>query len=483
MLHVHNKIPKVSLYASTKKGAKNSNDMDLMWKSDNFSIREPFSKLVNVTLPRKTRNNGSLFVHVFVYPRGMTPYDSFFTSYDVIEQTQYALPRDDTLHLLSSNSEKKVSARNGKPIAHWRPKFSFYVLSEKVVFERYAIPGEIYQFIRVTPNEEYNPVVYIDRLQVKYRHIQPINKTTKEIPLTVEYSPISLGKLRIWTSVQQSLATMQVLGFSDKDVDDIRGLFTEINMYLLGLTFAISIFHLLFDFLAFKNDINFWRKTNSMVGLSSRTVAWRCASSAIIFLYLVDEKASLLVTIPSGIGTLIEAWKLSKAVKLTIKFESGYKPLIQFGERSSQEKETDSFDDEALYYLKYLIYPLVLASAVYSLIYQPQKSWYSWFIKSLVNGIYVVGFLFMLPQLFVNYRLKSVAHLPWKALMYKAFNTFIDDVFAFIITMPTSHRLACFRDDVVFVIYIYQRWLYPVDKTRVNEYGISYEDDEKQKKE
>ena len=40
----------------------------------------------------------------------------------------------------------------------------------------------------------------------------------------------------------------------------------------------------------------------------------------------------------------------------------------------------------------------------------------------------------------------------------QAFNTFIDDVFAFIVTMPTSHRLACFRDDVVFLVYLYQRW-------------------------
>lgn len=131
----------------------------------------------------------------------------------------------------------------------------------------------------------------------------------------------------------------------------------------------------------------------------------------------------------------------------------------------------------------------------------------------------------------LNQQLKSVAHLPWKAFMYKvrphsptdlsqyrnslllifiscqAFNTFIDDVFAFIITMPTSHRLACFRDDVVFLIYLYQRWytptphthqkhtealltpcslhhptrLYPVDKTRVNEYGVSYDEKPKRK--
>lgn len=82
------------------------------------------------------------------------------------------------------------------------------------------------------------------------------------------------------------------------------------------------------------------------------------------------------------------------------------------------------------------------------------KSWYSWTLNSLVNGIYAFGFLFMLPQLFVNYKLKSVAALPWRAFMYKAFNTFIDDVFAFVISMPTAHRIACFRDDIVFIIYL-----------------------------
>jgi hypothetical protein len=37
--------------------------------------------------------------------------------------------------------------------------------------------------------------------------------------------------------------------------------------------------------------------------------------------------------------------------------------------------------------------------------------------------------------------------------------------------MPTMHRLACLRDDVIFIIYLYQRWIYPEDKTRANEYG------------
>ena len=94
----------------------------------------------------------------------------------------------------------------------------------------------------------------------------------------------------------------------------------------------------------------------------------------------------------------------------------------------------------------------------------------------------------------INYKLKSVvsicsiiciskhaeklsvqAHLPWRAFMYKAFNTFIDDAFAWLVEMPTKHRIMTLRDDLVFFIYLYQRYLYPVDKKRTNEFGRAYE--------
>lgn len=38
------------------------------------------------------------------------------------------------------------------------------------------------------------------------------------------------------------------------------------------------------------------------------------------------------------------------------------------------------------------------------------------------------------------------------------------------------HRLAVFRDDIIFLIYLYQKWIYPVDKKRKNEFGSSAED-------
>jgi hypothetical protein len=60
------------------------------------------------------------------------------------------------------------------------------------------------------------------------------------------------------------------------------------------------------------------------------------------------------------------------------------------------------------------------------------------------------------PQLYLNYKLKSVAHLPWRQMTYKFLNTIIDDLFAFVIKMPTLHRLSVFRDDIIFLIFIYQ---------------------------
>ena len=118
-----------------------------------------------------------------------------------------------------------------------------------------------------------------------------------------------------------------------------------------------------------------------------------------------------------------------------------------------------------------ILLPLVVIYTLYSFLYEKHSGWYSWLITSASSAVYALGFVLMTPQLFLNYKLKSVAHLPWRVLVYKFINTFIDDLFAFIIRMPTMARLSCFRDDIVFFVYLYQRWLYPVDQSRPVEGG------------
>ncbi|GLD94637.1 hypothetical protein PINS_up003261 [Pythium insidiosum] len=133
-------------------------------------------------------------------------------------------------------------------------------------------------------------------------------------------------------------------------------------------------------------------------------------------------------------------------------------------------------------HLLFVLVPLVVGYAAYSLIFKQHVSWFNWLLGSLTGAVYAFGFVLMTPQLVINYQLKSVAHLQWRYLVYRALNTFIDDLFAFIIHMPTMHRLSCFRDDIVFLIYLYQRWIYPVDKSRQfdEDDGAPVEQQEKQ---
>ncbi|XP_063977434.1 lipid scramblase CLPTM1L [Diachasmimorpha longicaudata] len=476
--------PKLQVHLFASPSARPSRHEVYRIHSDlEFDYQVSKEMLVSLQIPPKTRLNGTSFLHIIVVPKMTEDKKQSYSfaklqtePYAVmtrIKLTQFVLPEAETFNLLSEQSRiyRRSASSQDKPFSHLRSRVTFTMVTDAEELPAHKIPQELSQSLSITPEGVFLPIINYDFLQTRHRDLVPINLDAHMMNLTVSYAPTTMGMLRLLLQVKAAMLNMKSLGFSDKDVDEVKGIYADTNFYLLTGTIFIASMHLLFDFLAFKNDIHFWKSRASFEGLSVTTVIWRGFSQTIIFLYLLDEGSSLLVLIPSGIGTLIEIWKIKKVLRLQFTDGGGTASKLKWKrdkKKETQESKTRQFDAESMRYLSYLLYPLVLCGAVYSLLYQPHKSWYSWTINSLVNGVYAFGFLFMLPQLFVNYKLKSVAHLPWRAFMYKAFNTFIDDVFAFIITMPTSHRVACFRDDIIFLIYLYQRWLYPVDNTRMD---------------
>lgn len=98
--------------------------------------------------------------------------------------------------------------------------------------------------------------------------------------------------------------------------------------------------------------------------------------------------------------------------------------------------------------MNYLLVPLSILYFGWSL---HSRGWvvrsvYTFLLENAVAFIAIFGFIMMTPQLYINYQLKSVEHLNWRGLIYRFINTILDDLFAFMVTIPTLRRLMYFRD-------------------------------------
>ncbi|CAO0800969.1 unnamed protein product [Mucor circinelloides] len=379
--------------------------------------------------------------------------------------------------------------RRAPLVAYWQQNVTFALLSDKKnVLPKSGLQPPVLKYVQFdhglarSPSGKqgfYRPILFPNDFWALQQNAFAVNETVDTLPLNIRIEPISMWKFNIFASLDDSMkqqANSPLGGMSSGDMDEIKRMFLETNPVLLGTTIAVSCLHSLFEMLAFKNDIAFWKKKQNSAGISVRTLIVNIFFQIVIFLYLLDnnQETSWMVLISQGFGLLIELWKVFKALKYELVWTPGsLLPSLghQEADQTEEEDDTAKYDAIAFKYLKWLSYPLLAGYAIYSLYYDEHKSWYSYVLKTLVEFVYMFGFITMLPQLYINYRLKSVAHMPWKTLMYKSLNTFIDDLFAFVIKMPTLHRLACLRDDFVFFVYLYQRHAYKVDHTRANEYG------------
>lgn len=450
---------------------------------------------INIT--NNVKNNGSLYYHIYMVKHGYSPdprskmYSIFATANATKLMTAFRKERvHKTKNLLTGEADSKstklqnTTAEDIKIISYWHPNLTINLLDDLTPWPKNSVPAPLDQYIKFIDNY-YFPVVYVNDYWNYISDYMPINNTTPELEYSITFSPISMFKWQLYISQAMRSQWNQYLGDtaeqSDQEQDMIKRTLRETNPYLLALTMIVSLVHSVFEFLAFKNDIQFWKTRKSLEGLSVRSVFFNVFQTLIVLLYVLDNETNTVVVISCFVGLVIECWKITKVIDIKIDPERkwGPFPALSYQDKSTYvESSTREYDKLAFKYLSWALFPLLGCYAVYSLIYNEHKGWYSFVLSIAYGFLLTFGFIMMTPQLFINYKLKSVAHLPWRMLTYKALNTFIDDIFAFVIKMPTLYRLGCLRDDVIFFIFLYQRWIYKTDMKRVNEFGISGEPDE-----
>jgi hypothetical protein len=263
----------------------------------------------------------------------------------------------------------------------------------------------------------------------------------ERLPINVDVSTLANWQFSIMASMDEGMketARKAARGESTpgggdgSEMEMIKETLLDTNHWLLGTTVIASLLHMVFELLAFKSDVGHWRNKKDNVGVSVRTIVSNVVMQLIIFLYLMDnnESTSWMILFGQGIGIAIEAWKITKTVDVCVRepapgtyaHKLGLPYNVTFEDKhklSETEEKTEEYDKIAFKYMGIVAVPLLLAYAAYSLIYDTHKSWYSFVIATLVGSVYAYGFLMMVPSLYINYRLKSVAHMPARTMMYK----------------------------------------------------------------
>ncbi len=489
----------------------------------NFSDKRAIDTTIDV--PRAVQNNGTLWAHFYIGLAG-AQLDPYAAGYDqgaaycfAYPLTQYVARKKvaKTRNLLAGADnitedaapEEEDDTPTGPIIAsYYHPNTSLSFIPGSGVIDWMATQPIVKQFVHLEAtgardgtgqNSWYYPVFFVNTFWQLRSHMTVLNETVTTLPLHFDLGNLADWKFKLMASIemggresarQAAYGNPAPGGGDGSEIEMIKEIVLDTNPILLVVTVVVTIAHLLLEMLAFGSDISHYRKKKDNVGISVRSILANVFMQSVIFLYLVDnsQNTSWMILGSQGVGIVIELWKITTVVDVRVRDAppgSRIPYRIVFEDKhqlTETEEKTKEYDEIAFKYMYMGAVPLIVAYAAYSLVYDTHKSWYSYILATLVGSVYAYGFLMMVPSLYINYRLKSVAHMPAKAMMYKFFNTFIDDLFAFTIKMPILHRLATLRDDVIFFVYIYQRWAYRIDYTRVNEFGQGGDDDEDEKK-
>lgn len=144
-------------------------------------------------------------------------------------------------------------------VTHLKLHVTFNILTDDISLPRGDLPPEIARLLIVTSKMEYLPAVQHDFLYDCLQDLIHITSSHTHEDIMLLYSPTGISKLRLMLCVETALQSILALWFTEKDVDEMKGVFADTRLCLLCLTLSVAALHLLFDFLAFKNEVSFWR--------------------------------------------------------------------------------------------------------------------------------------------------------------------------------------------------------------------------------
>ena len=390
--------------------------------------------------------------------------------------------RDFKKNIDSASENKTMNEKDadGKfvetPIPKLYYKNNFYLYIVKTEKQEGLTIFQTYNMLRLplrvnTQQMEYMPIMAISDFWSMDSELTQINKTenglfTFRLHLSFNYIKSFFFNNMIGIQINENMMSEKLAISGTKDM--LVELIKNNSTFYLIILFTVNTLHTIFSYLGFSSDISYYKNLKKLDGVYTKYIFFNIFYMFITLIYILLQGANFLVKIELFISFVIEIWKLKKIFIISFQFSNfPYIIKLEYKQTFEQEEAKDYESEAVNMMVKYLLLPIGVIYLGYRIYYYSdnivKNNWKS-VVIFIIEYIYfllnVFGFILLTPQIYLNYKLKSVEHLPMKAMTYKFLNTIIDDLYAFAVKTPTMYRIFCFRDDVIFVIYIYQIFKY-----------------------
>lgn len=131
----------------------------------------------------------------------------------------------------------------------WRPSLVVRLMLDHTTYQVNGIPRDFAQGYTMIPGRhEYAPTVYFDNFwSLSSKHIQ-LNDTLSSLPLEISFSFVSLLKWKFQSQMEESWKRQQAIGTQKEgDAEEMKRMMLETNPVLLGVTFMVTLLHMIFD--------------------------------------------------------------------------------------------------------------------------------------------------------------------------------------------------------------------------------------------
>ena len=240
-------------------------------------------------VPKEVQNNGTLWAHFYVALAGhqLDPGAQDYSKADAVHfvrpLNQY-LPKKKVKKLKNllggstdgeeeNEEEEEEDQKDVQFASYYHPNFTVSVIPDSGTLNYQTVHPAVRQYVQLEStgardasgqNGWYYPILFVNTFWQLRSHMTELNSTVETLPIRISLNNQKNWKFSLFATMDEGMKQTQrqaasggpmPAGGDGSELETFKEVLLDTNTYLLITTAVVSVLHMVFEGLAFKNDI------------------------------------------------------------------------------------------------------------------------------------------------------------------------------------------------------------------------------------